>query len=131
MLLILKLWCFFAGGALAEGFQDRLKEFQSFERTFEASAGEWVMHPLLEWLFEAGVFGSCIVYRRFYADSSVGSRKRGCAVLHLSFRKHFIPSDATAISGRESKRVYLAPLSLAGNVYLQCDPSTECNRMCS
>uniref|UniRef100_A0A8C9RX49 Mitofusin 1b n=1 Tax=Scleropages formosus TaxID=113540 RepID=A0A8C9RX49_SCLFO len=25
------------GGALAEGFQDRLKEFQSFERTFEAS----------------------------------------------------------------------------------------------
>lgn len=24
-----------AGGALAEGFQDRLREFQRFERTFE------------------------------------------------------------------------------------------------
>lgn len=33
------------GGALAEGFQDRLKEFQNFERTFEASValdnGRW------------------------------------------------------------------------------------------
>lgn len=28
--------CFlFKGGALAEGFQERLMEFQSFERTFE------------------------------------------------------------------------------------------------
>lgn len=27
----------FAGGALAEGFEERLKEFQNFERRFEAS----------------------------------------------------------------------------------------------
>lgn len=29
--------CVFTGGALAEGFEERLKEFQNFERTFEAS----------------------------------------------------------------------------------------------
>lgn len=39
--------CFsFKGGALAEGFQERLMEFQSFERTFEvrmcSNCGDWL-----------------------------------------------------------------------------------------
>uniref|UniRef100_A0A8C7GP83 Mitofusin 1b n=1 Tax=Oncorhynchus kisutch TaxID=8019 RepID=A0A8C7GP83_ONCKI len=41
-----------SGGALAEGFHERLKEFQSFERTFEASSCECISQSAVKTKFE-------------------------------------------------------------------------------
>lgn len=38
----------FIGGALAEGFQERLKEFHNFERSFEASGTNSGNSPVIQ-----------------------------------------------------------------------------------